>query len=361
MTDLSENEQLVLFALSTLPTGNDRELSEKFGFKISTFTAIKNRLKRRGYFYTARMPGYHKIGYELFSTFFGYLKTPMAKNSNAEQPDFTKETDFTIGLGENFYVSFEFNQFLVSNVNRNFTKAYKSFEDLMLRFTMLDILDVKNTRSVYLPFEGMRRYNMFDSAPILYRHFELAGSEEWRENMSKDEIKGLLPEWEEIVPEDRFLTPMEGRVLYSMCRYPSLPDNKISQKMGVARQTVARIRKMMTKNGLMRTLIVPNFKLLNFDLIVFMYVKMKPTVSVEKQLDTVTPIFQDFPPYLLLNYKNELLMYSPFTSFGDYKIAVNELNSLYKEGQYIEKRPRIMEFSMENINIMREHAYYYNL
>ena len=43
---LSTNEKKVLYGLVKYPLDNDRELALKLNFKMSTLTAIKNRLKK---------------------------------------------------------------------------------------------------------------------------------------------------------------------------------------------------------------------------------------------------------------------------------------------------------------------------
>jgi hypothetical protein len=65
---LSPNEQAVLRAMCHEPWANDRLLSRSSGFKMSTITAIKNRLKKGGLFRKANIPAYHRLGYTLLST-----------------------------------------------------------------------------------------------------------------------------------------------------------------------------------------------------------------------------------------------------------------------------------------------------
>jgi len=48
---LSENEKTILYNLIKYPLFNNRELSEKLGFKLSTVTACKRRLKEKGFFF----------------------------------------------------------------------------------------------------------------------------------------------------------------------------------------------------------------------------------------------------------------------------------------------------------------------
>ena len=62
LKDLSPNEKAVFHALVKYTSLNDRELSEQVAVKLSTVTAIKNRLKSRGYFMTVRVPQLQRLG-----------------------------------------------------------------------------------------------------------------------------------------------------------------------------------------------------------------------------------------------------------------------------------------------------------
>ena len=63
--DISVNERKVLYAVVKWSTANDRVLSKKIGLKMSTVTAIRNRLKRAGWFKTVRIPLLGRLGCEM--------------------------------------------------------------------------------------------------------------------------------------------------------------------------------------------------------------------------------------------------------------------------------------------------------
>ena len=65
---LSDNEATVLKGLCLEPWAIDRELAKALGLKMSTVTAIKNRLKRRKAYRKANIPAYNRLGYMLLST-----------------------------------------------------------------------------------------------------------------------------------------------------------------------------------------------------------------------------------------------------------------------------------------------------
>jgi DNA-binding Lrp family transcriptional regulator len=64
---LSDNEATVLKSLCLMPWAVDRELSGAIGMKMSTLTAIKNRLRHARAYRKANIPAYHRLGYTLLS------------------------------------------------------------------------------------------------------------------------------------------------------------------------------------------------------------------------------------------------------------------------------------------------------
>jgi hypothetical protein len=70
--DLSDNEKRTLLGIVKFPTLNDRQLSETIAIKMSTVTAIKNRLKDMGYFMSVRVPKLQNLGAEMLSIAYAH-------------------------------------------------------------------------------------------------------------------------------------------------------------------------------------------------------------------------------------------------------------------------------------------------
>ena len=68
-TSLTGREKLVLWGLCRYPLLNDEELAKKLDLKRSTLTAIKNRLKGKGWFSLNYIPNFRKLGCQFFSIF----------------------------------------------------------------------------------------------------------------------------------------------------------------------------------------------------------------------------------------------------------------------------------------------------
>jgi DNA-binding MarR family transcriptional regulator len=59
---LTLNEKTVLWALTKWPTANDRQLAQSIDIKMSTITAIRNRLRRANLFKAVRIPLMGRLG-----------------------------------------------------------------------------------------------------------------------------------------------------------------------------------------------------------------------------------------------------------------------------------------------------------
>ena len=81
---LSPNEMLALYGLVRYPDLNDRELSAILGFKPSTLTAIKNRLKKNEMYKQVRMPIMEKLGSELLSMDLIYIAPTTGSDENVD-------------------------------------------------------------------------------------------------------------------------------------------------------------------------------------------------------------------------------------------------------------------------------------
>ena len=89
---LTEKEKIVLWGLCRHPLLNDEELSGKLNLKRSTLTAIKNRLKGKGWFGLRYIPNFHKLGCE----FLGFFDAVLGKNVRVSDFNFVKDSSGVI-------------------------------------------------------------------------------------------------------------------------------------------------------------------------------------------------------------------------------------------------------------------------
>ena len=67
-------EKQVLFHIVKNPDYADRSIADKTGLKLSTVTAIRRRLKEKGFFNVIRLPWLHELGAELLAVNYSVYK-----------------------------------------------------------------------------------------------------------------------------------------------------------------------------------------------------------------------------------------------------------------------------------------------
>ena len=163
---LSENETRTLLGLVKYPTLNDRQLSERIDIKMSTVTAIKNRLKDMGYFITVRVPNLQYLGAEVMSVSCVHTDPSVPEGTQVEVGRrLVEEFDelFYIGSGPRY-------RFSVS-VHRNYSSARAMADQVMDLYSRAGMLIPGGHRVVHFPFDRTKVYNFFDHSLLLERSF----------------------------------------------------------------------------------------------------------------------------------------------------------------------------------------------
>ena len=251
---LSKNEQRVLFGLVKYPLMNDRELAEKLKLNISTLTAIKNRLKKREYYFTKRIPLMQNVGCELLSIGFAKINILMSVENRHKM-----EKELSQKYPETFFMLNEADFLLYISIAENFTEIQKVIEDIKSTVNKYEAMDEQEFTNFYFPFQTCQIFNFFDFSSLLQRTFKIKDD-------SKKEPKPL-----KLLPEPKKLSRIEKIVYYGLIKYPDMPDQKVAEFTNVTRQGVARLRKDFENENLIKTVRIPNLKKLDFQIIAFAY------------------------------------------------------------------------------------------
>ena len=268
MTDkkLSKNEQLVLYGLVKFPLLNDRELAEKLKLNISTLTAIKNRLKKKDYYMTVRIPMLQNVGCELMGVAITKLNLTLSEEERAKM-----EKELAEKHPEAVFMLVESDFLFTILIAQNFTELKKVLYEIRAIAGKFNALEEQDSFNFFYPYQTTRVINYFDFAEIIQRGFQI------KEDKKKE------PRLFKVLPEPKKLTRIEKLVFYGLIKYPDLPDKKIAEYTSVTRQVVARLRKDFEKEELMRTVRIPNLKMLDFQIIGFAFAKINPAMADPSQ------------------------------------------------------------------------------
>jgi DNA-binding MarR family transcriptional regulator len=340
---LNKNEKLVLYGLIKYPLYNDRELSEKIRLKMTTVTAIKNRLKKNRYYYTVRIPVLQNLGCELLMTAmlnFNPLKT---------ERDRSKAHDDIYGdnVPELFFSVTETDQGFCLGMAKNFTEIHHAIEKIEQVYRENEIIDVDKPSYSYFPFEYSKILNFFDYAPIIKHTFNVSFRGEDSEISPAEIPKTDITK----------LSNVEKRVLYGLIKYPDIPDSKIAENIEVTRQVVSKLKKSFETDGILKTLRIPNLRKLGFEILAVSKYMHNPKIPFEKRGKGIKQVLAEFPQIFLITGNLESLMINICRDFTEFQELKNKAYAHFKKQEFLIEEPEIMIFSIPNLKIIIEHNY----
>ena len=120
VSELSKNEQAVLYNLVKHPDQSDREIYTRIGMKQSTYSTLKKKLRREGYFHTAYTPIFQHLGCELLVLWYVTLNR---KTKTENRLAITRE--HLLNASEIFTIVSESNQAVLLSVSKNIADHVK--------------------------------------------------------------------------------------------------------------------------------------------------------------------------------------------------------------------------------------------
>jgi DNA-binding MarR family transcriptional regulator len=319
---------------------NDRELAEKLKLNISTLTAIKNRLKKRDYFFTRRIPLLQNVGCELISVGLAKLNILMSPENRQKM-----EKEFVEKYPETFLMMNEADYLLCISIAENFTEMQKVIEDIKTTANKYEALDEQEFSNFFFPFQTSQVLNFFDFSQLLQRTF----------NIKEDEKRELKPA--KISAEPKKLSRIEKIVYYGLIKYPDLPDKKIAEYTNVTRQVVARLRKEFENENLIKTVRIPNLKKLDFQIIACAYAVINNDAVKTIRKKGVGMVMQNIPVIFWVSGKYEVFILAAMKNYDDYKDLYLKGFSFFKKYNYFRETPLPQTLSVNYVNYLKNHDY----
>ncbi|MEM3341806.1 MAG: hypothetical protein QW728_03855 [Thermoplasmata archaeon] len=345
--ELSKNELKTLYGLVRYPTLNDRELSLKIKLKMSTITAIKNRLKRKGYYKTYRVPILANLGCEILGINYTKLSLKLDYNSKIELcRRVVKE------YPEVFYSLMDEGKLLFFSFLQNYTDAKGLMERFYQIFSENEALDNEETKFVFFPFEQARLINFFNYAPMLKMAFNIEVEEEEEED--KNRLSALIAPMQ---PKKIDLTKAERKTLWGLVKYPDLQDNAIAKHIDITRQSIAKMKRKFEEQGIIQTIRVPNLIKLGFELLIYAHFTYNPKTTVETRKESIQKILDDLPITFLLSSNMEGTLIGITRNYTETQNYLYKALSIYKASNFLREDPTIMIFTLQSLKVLSEHQY----
>jgi len=238
---LTDREKVVLWGLCRWPLLNDEELSEKLKLKRSTLTAIKNRLRGKGWFSLIYIPNFRKLNCEVV----GFFDVARIKSVKVRDFDFMKDL---LGIVlRNVQDDKAFGVF----VAKRFVDFKKFCEDFCH-----ENKGVRFRESSF--FYGLDSFELKDSSGLVDFVFGLGRKGEATFcGFGNDGVE---------------LNVNEKRVFHAMVQNPRLSSADIAKKIWISKPTVIKIRNKLLDDGIVYAYVVPDFRKLGFKFVAkFLY------------------------------------------------------------------------------------------
>lgn len=152
------------------------------------------------------------------------------------------------------------------------------------------------------------------------------------------------------------------KLLIELLRDSKESDRKLAKRLGVSQPTITRTRNRLEREGLIRSYtIIPDFKKLGFEILVFTFVKMDPQVMSQELIGKVKKYAGKFANSIFASTGEGIGMTGVIVSLHrDYRDYARKLAQFRNDwGQYMEDiqsfvmvtgEGEIKEFSFQYLN-----------
>ena len=337
---LSSNEKLALYGLVRFPAFNDRMLAGELGLKMSTVTAIRNRLKREGYFRTVRIPYLERLGGELL-----IVNSARLNILKPREELLRTLREVLSSMDDVFYAIADANNLVLFSMCRNYTDAWtdaeKGYQQLAEKGALAGRLGRKQT--VIFPLNQTKLLRFFDFSKVLDQAYSLEYAAPEPPVSVKLETSG-----------PRRLSRIEKRVLLGLVRHPDLVDNDVARKIGVTRQSVTKIRKRLESERLLVTIRVPDLQKTGMEILAMSCYEAAPGATLSARKKGIEWVVKKMPSFFHVAGQREGVLVGMAQSFTDLQRLQTEASKIYLERGYFKEEPTLTILSVRELSVVKD-------
>lgn len=340
---LSRNEKLTMYGLVRFPTYNDRVLAGEIKLKMSTVTAIRNRLKREGYFKTVRVPYLERLGGELL------LVTVLRLNILRPRAELLSTlSEVLSSMDDVFYAFADPNHLVMFSMCRNYTDAWTDAERSQQLLTDKEVLGGRLTRrqTLIFPLNQTKLIRFFDFSKILNQLYGL----DYPGTEPQVNVK-LEP------PQPRRLSRIEKRVYIGLVRHPDLVDNDVARKTGVTRQSVTKIRKRLESERLLATIRVPDIQKTGMEIMALSQYEAVPGATLAARKKGMEWVIKEMPAFFHVAGQREGIVIGLAGSFRELQKHQYEASRMYLERGYFKEEPTLTMMSVQDLAVVKDFTF----
>jgi DNA-binding MarR family transcriptional regulator len=340
---LSANEKLVLYGLVRFPDQNDRELSGELGLKMSTVTAIRNRLRREGWFRTVRLPYLERLGGELLIVVTARLNVLMPREGLLRVL-----REALSGMDDVFFAAADRSHLVIFSMCRNYTDAWtdseKGFQQLAEKGALAGAPARRET--VIFPLNQTRLLRFFDFSAILGQAFGVG-------RPPAGPPLDLKPE----PPIPRRLSRIEKRVFLGLVRFPELADNEVAVKIGVTRQSVTKIRRRFESERLLAEARLPDMRRTGLEILAVSHYETAPGATAAARRKGMEWAARELTAFFHVLGQREGMVMGLAGNFSELQRLQCEASRMYLERGYFKEEPSLLLLSVPELEVVKDFVF----
>jgi hypothetical protein len=120
---------------------------------------------------------------------------------------------------------------------------------------------------------------------------------------------------------------------------------------------ISKLKKTFEDDGLIKTIRVPNLKLLGYEILILSHQHFNPLTPLEKRKNGIKMILENMPIIFDIAGNLESVIMGVCKDFREYQEFKNQAISFYKKSDFLLGEPAIRIFSIPNLNIISNHFY----
>jgi len=335
---LTDKEKRGLYYLIKYPEETDKALSEISKLKLSTVTAIRQRLRKLELYRGVNTTLLTNLGVELLVVHYGTLNR------------------ISKGVGAKFYKNVDLNAFymctddicdLAIGYEKNYASATNTTNNFLMQCRKND-LSVNDWHTVVFPAENTYILNFFDYAPVIKYLFNLEVGESERKISPK--LLHTESDSTEFTKKERigftgFLTVSEGT------------DVDVSAKTKLSRQAVAAMRKRFADKVLLSRRVL-NLGKLGLEILVLTHEKLNLGISLEEKVKVATEAITDLPVFFGVLNNSDAIYLSAYRNYADYVAHERaRVEQIRKGNAQMLEATASYTYSVPNLTMLRDHAF----
>lgn len=355
-SNLTKNEEKVLFGMVKYPNLSDKSLARYLEMKDSTVNYCRNQLEKQKMFQVVYLPILNRLGFELLCINFAEynLKITLNKRKSAIANDIKIADDIFLRIGDpekEFSISF----------NKNYSEFFQNTQNRLGKMGKLGLLR-KNSNNlpenIIYPINHSVFHNFFDYSRLLGQNFSIKFNDLTTHIPQQSKQKGSpnTDRNSSFFSNHQLvnLSEKEKAVFVALIDYPNHSIKEIAELnvISLNRNTVSKMRQKFLKDGLMRKIIIPNLNKIGFKFLVYYHFRFRPEKPIS---DIIQSQSLDSPSTILFFYNQfEAVILCAFKNYSEYKSDKVQKYSSLNSHEILGKSPEPRKYLLNNLEYIRK-------